>query len=191
MSAPASDYYLSPFALFLSCEKWGFLQLSFNAFREGQDHEYSALYIGVSSNLWSGTLQNFSYSSYTSPGRDRTTTVSVHSPPAGEEVSLTPIFSFESWVQFADQFSETEAILTTFDAFLVNFCTLAIFFGRKFAKNLFFLSVVLSLLPCIQLKITHWVSSSDVCGSYTNFKALYNRNKVLACEPLSCIDRQV
>jgi hypothetical protein len=28
-------------------------------------------------------------------------------------------------VQFADQFSEMEAILTTFDAFLVNFCTLA------------------------------------------------------------------
>jgi hypothetical protein len=85
-------------------------------------------------------------------------------------------------VQFADQFSEMEVILTTFDAFLVNFCTRANYFGRKFAKNLFFKSVVLSLLPCIQLKITHWVSLSDVCDSYTNFKALYNRNKVLACE---------
>jgi hypothetical protein len=36
-------------------------------------------------------------------------------------------------VQFADQFSEMEVILTTFDAFLVNFCTLAKKFGRKFA----------------------------------------------------------
>jgi hypothetical protein len=41
-------------------------------------------------------------------------------------------------VQFADQFSQMEAILITFDAFLVNFCTLVIFLGRKFAKNLFF-----------------------------------------------------